>query len=46
MRPGPHFNSPWLENIAQWPDSLGDAIPTDNVMLNELGHNILGNRGK
>ncbi|MFV2406939.1 hypothetical protein ACNIV5_14800, partial [Escherichia coli] len=24
MRPGPHFNNPWLENIAQWPTSKSD----------------------
>ena len=27
-------------------DSLGDAIPTDKVMLNEPGNHILGNGGK
>ncbi|BED46064.1 hypothetical protein VEE63_22420 [Escherichia coli] len=24
MRPDPHFNNPWLENIAQWPTSKSD----------------------
>ena len=27
-------------------DSLRDAIPTNKVMLDELGHNIFGNRGE
>ena len=27
-------------------DSFGDAIPTDEVTLNEHGHNILGDGGK
>ena len=27
-------------------DLLGYAIPIDEVMLNEPGHDILGNRGK
>ena len=27
-------------------DSIGDAIPTNEVMLNEADHHILGNRGK
>ena len=27
-------------------DPLGYAIPTYEIMLNEPGHNILGNRGK
>ena len=25
---------------------LGDAIPTNKVMFNESGNNVLGNRGK
>ena len=25
---------------------FGDAVPTYKVMLNELSHNILGNRGE
>ena len=25
---------------------FGDTIPTDEVILNEPGHNILGDRGK